>query len=425
MTLTIVAGFGRLQHLGVPVQMDPAIRALARLDDWIVENYRDLRRCNENWQKHVPTPQEALYLYARSFFTKHRPIPEGSQEAVDFYLGQARKYWLRTGNRMTQAHLALALQRFGDKETPAAILASLRERAVVSEELGMYWKEGAASWWWYRAPIETQALLIEAFDEVLQDAEAVEEMRVWLLKQKQTQDWKTTMATANAVYGLLLRGGDWLAADRLVEVSLGGEDISPSPDDPGLEAGTLAYERRFAAEDIRPEMGRITVTKHDEGVAWGALHWQYLADLGAITPHEETPLRLRKTIFRRENTDRGPVLQEITGPLAPGDELIVRIELRTDRAMEYIHLKDQRGSGTEPVNVLSGPRQQDGLRYYESTRDTASHFFIDYLPPGTYVFEYPVRVQLRGTYQSGIAEVMCMYAPEFNAHSGSTLLEVR
>jgi hypothetical protein len=71
-----------------------------------------------------------------------------------------------------------------------------------------------------------------------------------------------------------------------------------------------------------------------------------------------------------------------------GDELVVRIELRTDRDMEYVHLKDQRGSGTEPVNVLSQYKYQDGLAYYESTRDTASHFFIDYLPKGVYVFEY-------------------------------------
>jgi uncharacterized protein YfaS (alpha-2-macroglobulin family) len=111
--------------------------------------------------------------------------------------------------------------------------------------------------------------------------------------------------------------------------------------------------------------------------------------------------------------------------VAVGDELVVRIELRTDRDMEFVHLKDQRGSGTEPVDVLSQYRYQDGLAYYESTRDTATHFFIDYLPKGTYVFEYSTRIQLRGTYQTGIAEIQCMYAPEFNSHSESIALEVK
>src|SRR5207247_9979850 len=95
----------------------------------------------------------------------------------------------------------------------------------------------------------------------------------------------------------------------------------------------------------------------------------------------------KKVIFTRVNTKKGLVLEPVKGPLAVGNELVVRIELRVDRDMEFVHLKDQRGSGTEPVNVISQYKYQDGLAYYESTRDTASHFFIDYLPKGTYVFE--------------------------------------
>jgi hypothetical protein len=172
-------------------------------------------------------------------------------------------------------------------------------------------------------------------------------------------------------------------------------------------------------------MGDIVVKKSDPGVAWGSVHWQYLEDISKITPNEATPLKLKKTLFTKVNTARGPVLQPVKGPLAVGDELVVRIELRTDRDMEYVHLKDQRGSGTEPVNVLSRYKYQDGLAYYESTRDTASHFFIDYLPKGTYVFEYSTRVQLRGEYQTGVAEIQCMYAPEFNSHSESILIIVK
>jgi uncharacterized protein YfaS (alpha-2-macroglobulin family) len=134
---------------------------------------------------------------------------------------------------------------------------------------------------------------------------------------------------------------------------------------------------------------------------------------------------LKKTLYSRVNTAKGPVLEPVNGPLSVGDELVVRIELSVDRDMEYMHLKDQRGSGTEPVNVLSRYKYQDGVAYYESTRDTASHFFIDYLPKGTYVFEYSTRVQLRGQYQTGVAQIQCMYAPEFNSHSQSLPLTVK
>ena len=170
--------------------------------------------------------------------------------------------------------------------------------------------------------------------------------------------------------------------------------------------------------------GDVTVTKVDEGVAWGSVHWQYMEDISKITPHEETPLKLTKKLFTKVNTPKGSQLIPVNGGLKTGDELVIRLVLRTDRDMEYVHMKDQRGSGTEPVNVLSRYKYQDGLGYYETTRDTASHFYIDYLPKGIYVFEYSVRIHHKGQYQTGMANIQCMYAPEFNSHSESHKLTV-
>ena len=214
-------------------------------------------------------------------------------------------------------------------------------------------------------------------------------LKIWLLKQKQTQNWKTTKATADACYGLLLRGTDLLASDKLVQVKLGDIEIKPEK----VEAGTGFYEQKFVRGEIKPEMGQIELTKSDDGIAWGSVHWQYLEDVSKIEPYEGTPLTLKKSLYTKKNTEKGPVITEVKGPVEVGDELVMRVEIRVDRAMEYVHLKDYRGSGTEPVNVLSRYKYQDGLAYYESTKDTASHFFIDYLPRGTYVFEYSVRVQ--------------------------------
>jgi hypothetical protein len=419
-SLYITTGFGRLRHLGVDIDVKPAVKSLGALDAWMTDRYHEIRRW-PNPDDYIPGHLEVIYLYGRSFFLKDRPIAAEHREAVDFFLGQSRKFWLRTDCRMCQAQLAIALQRFGDKDTPQDIMKSIKERSVSDEELGMFWRDAELSWWWYRAPIETQAMMIEAFAEVANDAQAVEDCKVWLLKQKQTQDWKTTKATADAIYGLLLRGDNLLASDALVEVALGGETIRPEK----AEAGTGFYEQKFVRNEIKPAMGQITVKKVDDGVSWGSVHWQYLEDMAKVTPHEGTPLKLKKSLFIKETTGKGQVLKPVTGPPAVGDELVVRIELRTDRDMEYVHLKDQRGSGTEPVNVLSRYKFQDGLAYYESTRDTASHFFIDYLPKGVYVFEYSTRVQLRGNYQTGIAEIQCMYAPEFNSHSESFALEVK
>ena len=448
-TLYITTGFGRLRHLGADINVAPAIRSLQRLDGWMTEEYERIQKWPEP-EKYVPSSTDALYLYGRSFFLKDLAIAPQHKTAIEFFLQQSRKFWLETNCRQTQGHLAIALHRFNafngaNDSTPRDIMKSLKERSVSNEEMGMFWRDTELSWWWYRAPIETQALMIEAFDEVMGDQQAVEDCRVWLLKQKQTQDWKTTKATADAVYALLLRGKDILSSEALVQVKLDGVDVTPaqagSPKPEGRkpnqgrnpktenrsqpEAGTGFYEYRFAPDQIKPKLGDITVKKVDQGGAWGSVNWQYLEDMSKVTPYEGTPLKLKKTLYVKVNTAKGPVFEPVKGPLNVGDELVVRIELRVDRDMEYVHLKDQRGSGTEPVNVLSRYKYQDGLAYYESTRDTASHFFIDYLPKGTYVFEYSTRIQLRGQYQTGVAQIQCMYAPEFNSHSQSLPLTVK
>lgn len=418
-SLYITTGFGRLRHLGVDVDTQPATKSLAGLDAWMDERYREALKLKKP-EDYLPSYTDALYLYGRSFFLKDQPIAPQHRQAVDFFLRQARAFWTKVNSRQSQAHLALALQRFGDKETPQAILKSLKERSITDEEFGMFWRDPDVSGWWYNAPIESQAIMIEAFAEVTHDTQAVEDCKVWLLKQKQTQDWRTTKATADAIYSLLLRGSDLLASDERVEVSLGGAPLTPEKS----EAGTGFYEQKFIRNEIKPSMGQINVTKTDDGVSWGSVSWQYLEDIGKITPHEGTPLKVKKTLFIKDTTSRGQGLRPVTGPVSVGDELVVRIELRTDRDMEFVHLKDQRGSGTEPVNVLSRYKYQDGLAYYETTRDTASHFFIDRLPRGVYVFEYSTRIQLKGHYQTGLAEVQCMYAPEFNSHSESIPLIV-
>ena len=421
LTLYIVTGFGRLKHLGVKgVSQDMAVRALVRLDSWIRDVYEQILKYGNEDHNNLSS-SIALYLYARSFYLSERSIPAESRKAVDYFLGQAARFWLSLDIRQSQGHLALGLNRFGDAVTAKKIMRSIKERSLLDEELGRYWAERELSWWWYRAPIETQALMIEAFDEVAGDTAAVEECRIWLLKQKQTQDWKTTKATADAVYGLLLRGTDLLASDAIVEVTLGGMKVEPEK----VEAGTGFYEKRYGAAEVKAAMGEIEVRKADKGIAWGGVHWQYMEDISKITPHEQNPLRLKKSLFVKRFTKKGPEIEPVRGPLEAGDTVVVRVELRTDRDMEYVHMKDHRGSGLEPVNVLSRYKFQDGLAYYEATKDAATHFFIDYLPKGTYVFEYELRVQLRGVYQSGMAHIECMYAPEFNSHSESIRMEVR
>jgi uncharacterized protein YfaS (alpha-2-macroglobulin family) len=173
-------------------------------------------------------------------------------------------------------------------------------------------------------------------------------------------------------------------------------------------------------------MGNVRVVKRDEGVSWGALYWQYFEQLDKISTHE-TPLKINKKLFIERITDKGKHLEELKngGNLSVGDKVIVRIELRTDRDMEYVHMKDMRAAGLEPINVLSQYKWQGGIGYYESTRDAATNFFMSRLNKGTYVFEYPLRASIAGNYSNGITTVQCMYAPEFTSHSEGIRVQIK
>lgn len=428
-TQHVITGMGHLDHLGVKnIREDKQIwnmvtKGIGYLDQRIIEDYEWLKAHDPYYLTEQRIGQiQIQYLYARSYF-KDLPMNNRLKEAFDYYQNQAEEYW-KNFNLYNEGMIALQAKRYEIPKLPEQIMASLKERAIVHEELGMYWKDNVSGYYWYQAPIETQSLLIEAFDEVTDDQPVVEELKVWLLKQKQTTDWKTTKATAEACYALLLRGTDLLANDEQVEIRINNQLLDPKALGAHVEAGTGYFKTSWTGGDIKPEMGNVSVTRKTEGVSWGAMYWQYFEDLDKITTHE-TPLKLSKTLFLVKDTESGPVITPIEGTkLKPGDKVRVRIELRSDRDMEYVHMKDMRAAGFEPVNVFSRYKWQDGLGYFESTKDAATNFFIEYLHKGTYVFEYDLRVSHAGNFSNGITTIQCMYAPEFTSHSEGVRVEI-
>jgi len=172
-------------------------------------------------------------------------------------------------------------------------------------------------------------------------------------------------------------------------------------------------------------MGNIKVVKKDEGIAWGAVYWQYFEHLDKITP-AASPLSIERELYLERNTSTGPVLDPVfdNSILKTGDRVKARIIIRVDRDMEYVHMKDMRAAAFEPIEAISGYRWQDGLGYYESIRDASVNFYFDYLRKGTYVFEYPLNVTQKGEFSNGITSIQCLYAPEFAAHSQGIRVKV-
>ncbi len=424
----IASGFGHLQKLNIS-NLDTKTKNLLQnviryLDQEFVNEYEELKKyCDKHktdiTQNHLSHIQ-IHYLYMRSFFPNFKLL-NTTREASAYYIGQAKKYWT-TQSLYAQGMLSLILHRNGDTTTATKILRSLDEKSITNEELGMYWKSNTPSWHWYQAPVETQSLMIEVFAEIEQEpkrTKIVDNLKVWLLKNKQTNQWRTTKATSDAVYALLLQGSDWLSVADMVEIELGDLKINPNQlEDVKVEVGTGYFKTSWHKTEIKPSMATAKITKKGKGIAWGALYWQYFENLDKITS-AETPLKLKKKLFLKKNSDTGEKITEVTTntKLQLGDVVRVRIELQSDRAMEFIHMKDMRASGLEPINVISQYKSQDGLGYYESTRDVSTNFFFDYLPKGIYVFEYDLRVNNEGDFSNGITTIQSMYAPEFSSHS--------
>ena len=405
-------------------QSDMIKNAIQYLDDAFVEEYKQMKKYATDLTKDHLSNTQIHYLYMRSFF-KDIKTSKNVDEISSYYKEQARRYWTKR-NLYSKGMLALIMHRNGDEKTANKITRSLKENSIVSDELGMYWKENTSSWYWYQAPIETQALLIEAFSEIDGDVTTIDNLKIWLLKNKQTNQWKTTKATTEAVYALLLQGSDWLSVTDAIDVLVGGEKISPSKlENVKIEAGTGYYKTSWDGTEVHPKMAEVQISKKGKGIAWGALYWQYFEDLDKITS-AETPLQLKKKLFLKKNTSTGEEISEITKKteLKVGDLVRVRIELKSDRNMEFLHMKDMRAAGFEPVNVLSQYKWQDGLGYYESTKDASTNFFFDYLPKGVYVFEYDVRVNNSGDFSNGITTIQSMYAPEFSSHSEGIRVKV-
>lgn len=419
-TAHIVAGFGELRAAGVAVNLNPVMKAIQAMDRDLVYRYNRFKK--EEREKNHLDPLIVHYLYSRSFFLEDRPIDDETRTAYDYYLQQVNTHWNKLDSRLTTAQAAQVLWRNGLQDTARLIMRAFRETAVRKKEIGMYWPNVTGTAWWWNAPVESQAQMISAFAEIDPDAKLIQDCRDWLIHQRRQGDWGSTTATTAAVRSLLTGpGGKEMLADKeLALVALAGKTLVPSD----VEAGTGFYEVSIPAQEIKAEMADLTMSKKSPGMAWASVHWQYFEDVAKVAAHGASGLSIEKKLMVRKAA-AGAAVSEIKGPLEPGDEIITRLIITTDRDLEFLHLKDQRSSGTEPANVLSGRRWLGSIHAYESTRDAASHFYIDSLPKGIHVIEHSARVQHAGTYQSGVATITCMYAPEFQARSASIAIEVK
>lgn len=424
-TRHIVAGFGHLEKLKVNKQTIDSFdkitkTAIAYLDNKFMDN-------NKNYEISInKNPYVDLhYLYARSFYLNKFPLTGKNMIIINHHLQSIKSNWTLY-SIYNKGLAALVLYRFEYKENAEEIIESLKETSSTNEDFGMYWIENKAGWNWYQAPIETQALLIEAFSEVSDDNKSVDAMKVWLLKNKQTKNWPTTKSTTEAIYALLLKGSNWLSIKDNTIIKIGDEKItSKKLNENEKEAETGYIKMTWKDNEVNKQMASISIENKSKIPCYGAVYWQYFEDLDKIKSNHGSVLSTSKELYLKKNSGKGQELERINSknPIKVGDLVTVRLIITAKEDMEYIHLKDMRASCFEPINVISEYKWNDGLNYFISTKDAATHFFFDTLNKGTYVIEYDIKVNNSGNFSNGITTIQSMYAPEFTSHTKGIRVE--
>lgn len=417
-TMYILKGFGQLDQLQILDTNDPMVSNMINQGVQFID--REMIEYNERIHdnKYNLSPIVLYYLYVRSFY--NQPMSEELMALMQQYLDKGRKSWLDL-SIVDQARLALVFNRKGNTEMSKKIIESLRQRSIYSEELGRYWKQ-TNGYMWYQSGIENQSELINAFSEIEPRTNEIDEMKFWLLRNKQTNRWKSTKATTQAVLALVDKGTNWITETNVLKISNSKGPIEFSEANKGI--GFI--EKKYVNEEINTDLADFTVKNDNKHIAWGQVTVQYWEDTDKVENYQETPLTLSREYYKKTNSSKGSSLMKLSegNQLNIGDVLTVKIQINVDRPMEFIHLKDMRASNLEPTTVLSGYRYSGGLSYYMETKDVVTNFFIDYLPRGKYTIEYDLRVQQAGNYSAGLANIQSMYAPEFGAHSAGKRIKV-
>lgn len=422
-TQHIVAGLGHLGKL-FPESNSKfekiTSKAIPHLDDHFIKN-STLKNKHINHYAY----SDLHYLYARSFYLEKMPVSKKIDSIIAIQKIEFKANWLQY-SLYKKALLALTMHRFGEKKFVKKIITNLKETVSRNDDFGMYWIENKNGYHWYQSAIETQALLIEAFAEIEKDKKYVDEMKVWLLKQKQLQNWPTTKATTEAVYALLLLGSDWTNIKDNTKFKIGNEKIlTKKLSEKDKEAETGYIKMNWNEEEITKEMGSISVENKSSVAGFGGLYWQYFENLENIKSDSTAVLSITKNLYKKIKSSDVDKLIELNKEIVkPGDLITIRLIIKTDNDLEFVHLKDLRASSFEPVDVISKHEWKDGLSFYKSTKDVATHFFFDTIKKGTYVLEYDVRINHSGSFIDGISTLQSMYAPEFSAHSINTKVKV-
>lgn len=398
-------------------------KAFTYLHQSALDEYKDILKAQKEGANFTGVSGSILqYLYLIAISGEQ--VPAANKAAYTYYLSKVNEM-LTSASMETKAMIAIVLDKSGHPKEAQAFIASLKEHLTKTDELGMFFAFNANPYAWGGIQMQAQVDVMEALELVGGNNETVEEMKLWLLKQKQTQQWDSPVATADAVYALLMKGTNLLDNQGDVRIVIANEVMETVTPGKTTVPGLGYIKRSFTQKNV-VDARTIKVEKKNPGIAWGAVYAQYESPISDVK-QQGGELNVQKQLYVERTVNNVPQLQPITEKtvLQVGDKIVSRLSIRADRPMDFVQLKDQRGACFEPIGDVSGYRWNNGMGYYVDIKDASTNFFFDHLEKGVYVLEYGYRVSRAGTYETGLATMQCAYAPEYASHSGSMTVEVK
>ncbi|HCC48367.1 MAG TPA: hypothetical protein DEQ38_09685 [Elusimicrobia bacterium] len=415
MTLYVLEGLAEAARYGVDIPKDAAQRALRYVLDEIPRHMK------------AEPEQTSLVLYAAYVVTS---FPEAWPESA-----QAREYakvWAdyadKHANAMTafgKAYAAYVYHRLGEKEKAQDYLARAMDGARSDDTAGVYWTPEKISWLWYNDTVEKHAFLLRTLLALRPKDGKIPGLVRWLLFNRKANEWKSTKASAAAIYSLLdvMKAKGALDKPETYSLKWGAtsENIQLQPFDwVAKPLRWSKYGREIGRKDLSP-----TVEKKGPGLAFASFTGIYTTDKTAAESPDGMMNVSRKYFLREKEGDTYTLKPLAEGDtVAVGDQVEVHLTVRTRSQFEYVHIKDPKAAGFEAEALTSGWKW-DQLGRYEEPRDSLTNFFVEWLPHGEYVLKYRVRPTTPGTFKAGAAVIQSMYAPEFAAHSSGFTLTVK
>ena len=397
------------------------MNAVKRLDQKMLDRFVEWQQDSTKSQiAYVKKMLESVYV--RSYYDSI-PLVEKNKEILDYYLNTAADNWLKL-DLYERAMLAVTLSRNGRRESAGKIIQSIREYAVQDKESGMYWPDNSFRIFFISSNISRHLCLTEALleQELSEDERALLTQRIFYQQQAGIEE--PVAVITDAINTLLQLGIDRLkTVEKKTEVLVGKEEFVINNTEINR---SLDYIRKvWSKESVTPEKATVKINSAGR-FGSGALYWQYYE-----TPEEvesqKGVLHIEKRLLKEVVEEGKERLLRIdtSSVLNVGDKVIIRLTVKADRDMQYVHVKDMPAACFESADPVSSLKWMDGLNVYKSSKDASCHFYMDYLPKGLYVLEYPVYVSHAGEYGDGIATVQCMYAPQFISHRAGTRVRVR